>query len=397
MSENVGLGNGQDATTASQLASIAGRDRGFAGLSHDGFGDAGRGRQSVDVLAVDPATLGQVVGPVSWRSDYASQSLPSLLAGMKSHVQGAGAGDGGTPVWAVVSSVFATRYHLVAGESFALQLDEAGSGTVAFVVGAIISDFPTLYPTHASGGFILADSADYFAAIVNVLSDARAAEPRRRLYERAPPNTAKLGANEFWMRTDGNAQHEAALLKALSQPDPTQSGVVTLNDALTEAATNPISTGMRGLLLVGAITAALLAIFGSVVQSLLAARQRATQFAVLRTIGMSARQLAGLLLGEQVVVYLFGLLGGTLLGLLLVTATLPFLQFSDTTVDPSQLGIPPYQLAFNRADDLAVLPGAAGRVRAGAADRGAVRCDDWYRQGAAYRRRLAVRYRSISA
>ena len=94
----------------------------------------------------------------------------------------------------------------------------------------------------------------------------------------------------------------------------TQSGVVTLNDALAEASTNPISTGMRGLLLVGAITAALLAILGSVVQSLLAARQRATQFAVLRTIGMSARQLAGLLLGEQVVVYLFGMLGGTLLG-----------------------------------------------------------------------------------
>jgi len=139
-----------------------------------------------------------------------------------------------------------------------------------------------------------------------------------------PPDTTKLGANEFWLRTDGKSADEDALLKALSQPDAKQSGVVTLRDALTDAATNPISAGMRGLLIVGAITAALLAILGSVVQSLLAARQRATQFAVLRTVGMSARQLAGLLLGEQVVVYLFGLIGGTVLGLLLVTADASF-------------------------------------------------------------------------
>jgi hypothetical protein len=33
--------------------------------------------------------------------------------------------------------------------------------------------------------------------------------------------------------------------------------------------------------------------------------------------------------------------------LLLVTATLPFLQFSDTTVDPAKVGVPPYLLTFN--------------------------------------------------
>jgi hypothetical protein len=62
---------------------------------------------------------------------------------------------------------------------------------------------------------------------------------------------------------------------------------------------------------------------------------------------MAGRQLTGLLLGEQIVVYAFGLVGGTLLGLLLATATLPFLEFSDTTIDPTKLGIPPYQLVFN--------------------------------------------------
>jgi ABC-type antimicrobial peptide transport system permease subunit len=103
---------------------------------------------------------------------------------------------------------------------------------------------------------------------------------------------------------------------------------------------------MRGLLFVGAITAALLAVLASIVQSIIAVRQRATQFAILRTLGVARTQLTGLLLSEQLVVYLFGLIGGTLLGLLLTTATLPFLQFSDSVVDASRIGVPPYQLMF---------------------------------------------------
>jgi len=79
----------------------------------------------------------------------------------------------------------------------------------------------------------------------------------------------------------------------------------------------------------------------------MAARQRARQFAVLRTFGMSGRQLTGLLLGEQIVVYFFGLFGGSILGIILVTATLPFLQFSDSSIDAARLGVPPYLLAFN--------------------------------------------------
>jgi ABC-type antimicrobial peptide transport system permease subunit len=104
---------------------------------------------------------------------------------------------------------------------------------------------------------------------------------------------------------------------------------------------------MRGLLLIGAITAALLAVLGSLVQAVMAARQRTTQFAIFRTLGMASRQLTGLLLGEQAVVYLFGLIGGTMLGLILTTATWPFLTFSDSAVDPTTVGVPAYVLRVN--------------------------------------------------
>ncbi|HEV2235344.1 MAG TPA: FtsX-like permease family protein, partial [Ktedonobacterales bacterium] len=112
-------------------------------------------------------------------------------------------------------------------------------------------------------------------------------------------------------------------------------------------ATNPIEVGMRGLLLLGAAVAAALALLGSVIQSALAARQRAVRFAVLRTLGMAGRQLTRLLLVEQLVIYAFGLLAGTLLGAVLALATLPFLQFGDTSLDPATLGVPSYVVAVD--------------------------------------------------
>jgi hypothetical protein len=47
------------------------------------------------------------------------------------------------------------------------------------------------------------------------------------------------------------------------------------------------------------------------------------------------------------VVYAFGTLAGTLLGLLLALATLPYLQFGDTSLDPAMLGVPPDLVAID--------------------------------------------------
>jgi hypothetical protein len=90
-----------------------------------------------------------------------------------------------------------------------------------------------------------------------------------------------------------------------------------------------------------------LALVGIIVQAALSARQRLRQFAILRTLGTSGGQLLRMLLCEQLIVYGFGLLGGALLGIVLSTATLPFLQFSSSLTSPDQAGVPPYVLIFN--------------------------------------------------
>ncbi|HEX8997519.1 MAG TPA: ABC transporter permease [Ktedonobacterales bacterium] len=286
-----------------------------------------QGSTPLGMLAVDPATFSQVVNPISWRSDYANQSLSQLMQGFQAHdspQEGASA-----PVWAIVSQSFAKQYSVNVGDKFALTLNENIFGTTNFVVGAIVSDFPTLYPQQYPGGFVVVDQTGFAQAV-----------------QTGNPNTGSpSGPNEFWLLTDGSAAHEKALTNYVANhPEMDSDRLQSLSDQLATARANPVSSGMRGLLLIGAIMAALLAVLGAVIQSGLAARQRATQFAVLRTLGVGTRELTQILLSEQSVVYLFGLVGGTALGALLVTATLPFLQFSDRPVDPALLGTPPYVL-----------------------------------------------------
>ena len=287
------------------------------------------GNLAVDMLGVDSTTFAGVANPVSWRSDYASQSLPTLMAQLQAHQS-----QGGTPTytWAIVSDTLAQQLRLKVGAHFQLGISDIPFSTIPFTVGAIVHDFPTLYPSGAPGGFIVLDLRDLESVI------AANAEP-----------SALIGPNEFWLRTTSNASQHTALMHDLDR----QSNELSINslDSLREdlrlAESNPTNGGMSGLLLIGALTAVLLAVLGSLVQAVMSARQRTTQFAIFRTLGMANNQLTRLLLGEQTVVYLFGLLGGAALGLILTTATWPYLTFSDSTVDPTKIGVPPYVLIAN--------------------------------------------------
>ncbi len=290
------------------------------------------GAQSVELLGVDTPTFAGAANSHAWRADYASQSLPALMR----QVAAAPVSDPATigtsahPLRALVSATFAQQLRLSVGERFQLDLPDIESNSPTFVVGAIVQEFPTLYPTSAPGGFVVVDLGDLDAAIA-ARSDS----------------VALIGPNEFWVRTSGGASATTRRALDREQFNLSLNTVESYQQDLQQAQDNPVTGGMRGLLLIGAVTAALLAVLGSLVQAVLAARQRTTQFAILRTLGMANRQLTGLLLGEQTVVYLFGLVGGTLLGLILTTATTPYLTFSDTAVDLAAVGVPGYVLVAN--------------------------------------------------
>jgi hypothetical protein len=302
-------------------------------------GSADVGALTANLLGVDAATWEADAGAVSWRGDYADAPLADLMHDLRRRAWRADAlgsgriGDAQHPVWALVNQTLADALHLHVGQRFPFYFGGAQNISANAIVGAIIQQFPTLYPAQSQAGYLVVSLSDATGTyLASTQSD---------------PNT--IGPNEYWLRTDGNAAHLSALRVALAN-DFVSLDVVRLFDRRQieqGIATNPIQVGMRGLLLLGAAVAAALALLGSVIQSALAARQRAVRFAVLHALGMAGRQLTRLLLVEQLVIYAFGLLAGTLLGALLALATLPFLQFGDVSLDPTTLGVPSYVVAID--------------------------------------------------
>jgi ABC-type lipoprotein release transport system permease subunit len=284
---------------------------------------------NAEVLGIDPTSFAQVA---YWRSDYASQPLASLMQQMQANQRpGTTAGDQQHPIWALVDTNFAARYSLQPGVVFSLEPAESSSASLYFVVGATVQHFPTLSDSSVTG-FVIANIADYAAAL------------------HGPQGQGGfinfIGPNEYWLHTNGVAADDAKRAALLQNPNLWVDHTVNLKTVEVQTQTDPLASGMTGLLLVGALIAALLAVIGSLIQSSVSARQRLTQFAILRTLGGQGRQLLNILLSQQIVVYIFSLAGGTLLGVLLSTATLPFLQFSTSTINTAER-LPSYLLAIN--------------------------------------------------
>ncbi|WIG60256.1 MAG: hypothetical protein OJF49_003004 [Ktedonobacterales bacterium] len=283
----------------------------------------------VGLLAVDTKTFAQVA---YWQPSYASQPVSALMQAMRSHLQGRAAGDKQHPIWALVDSSYASAAYLHPGDLFTLNPAEASDTSVRvyFVVGGIINYIPTMADTHVTGN-ILVDQGDYLAALLNPdLTNAQV-----------------QGPNEYWLRTTASASDTAQRAHAMQSAFLPVQTVLDRQSIQDQLQTEPLNAGMSGLLLAGALIAALLAVLGSLIQAGVSARQRVTQFAILRTLGAGRPQLVGILLLQQVIVYLFGLVGGTLLGLVLSTATLPFLQFITAVASAASLRVPPYTLVLN--------------------------------------------------
>jgi hypothetical protein len=78
------------------------------------------GNLAVDILGVDSTTFAGVANPLSWRADYAAQSLPTLMSQMQAHRAAVGSEIAAQPVWAIVGDAFAQQLRLKVGDRFQL-------------------------------------------------------------------------------------------------------------------------------------------------------------------------------------------------------------------------------------------------------------------------------------
>jgi ABC-type antimicrobial peptide transport system permease subunit len=98
-----------------------------------------------------------------------------------------------------------------------------------------------------------------------------------------------------------------------------------VEDRLTR---DPVALGISGALSLGFVAAAVFAVVGFAVSAAVSTAERTTEFAVLRSLGLSGRQLSGWLALEGGLTAAFALLAGVLLGALVAWLVLPFVSLA---------------------------------------------------------------------
>ena len=190
-----------------------------------------------------------------------------------------------------------------------------------------ISYFPTM-DTY-SDGFLVADLGSL------------------QSYANLEPSTRELTPNEMWISTAAAGPERDRLVDALAT-DPFTSRIVFDRVASLEIArVDPlVQAGWRALLFLAFAAVLILSGVGFLVHSYVSFRKREPEFALLKTIGLSNRQLLSLVWLEPVLIIVVGMALGTEMGRRLGTIIIPFLGHDD---QGSQV-LPPFTIETNWAN-----------------------------------------------
>jgi len=268
---------------------------------------------SINFKAVDANTFASTA---LWTQQDSSQSLSSLMGQLAAQ---RASGIARAVVPAVVDANTASFLHVSEGANFTLNFAlTPSSDLVSFKVVAVVQNIPTSGDSSLSA--VLVDYQTF-------------ADVYTKHFTRASEFNVPL--NYVWLRTRDDAASLASVRKALSQ------GNLQLNPLFDRRATiatlyhEPLYLSLIGVLILGAVTALLLALVGNLIASWLSARSRLTNFAVLRALGTAPRQVASVLSWEQGMVYSTAIVLGIIFGMVLSVLVLPALIF--TSVLPTYI------------------------------------------------------------
>lgn len=220
----------------------------------------------------------------------------------------------------VASESWLEEAGLFVGDEF--QLSIPGGGFIASRVDGSFDLFPTFDP-HADRGLLLVN-IDRFAFLADrnpgggFRRNASEAWVVPRLGEGLELLLADLAAETFG-RTEA---FDAAAMQAEQDADPL------------------IAAGWEGLLFIAFLAVLILSALGFLVASFLTAQTRSLEFAILRTMGFSTRQILGVVSFEQIFIIAVAMTIGTLVGLGLGVQMLEFLGITERGEEV----VPPFRL-----------------------------------------------------
>ncbi|CAN5159706.1 ABC transporter permease [soil metagenome] len=218
----------------------------------------------------------------------------------------------------LVSETFLESTASTLGDTTEMQIgDLRGNVTIA----GVIRGFPTI--ATGSAGIIVADLATI-------------------AMHRFEPGRTIVGPDELWLEVDATAIEPVS--EALSQDPFASRRVDSRSERAQSLLSDPVALGNIGSLSLGFVAAAIFAGIGFIVSAVVSARERITEFALLRALGLSPRQLACWMSLEHGVLLLISLIGGTLLGLALAWLVLPLIAVTQqaTQVVPGVIVVVPW-------------------------------------------------------
>jgi len=282
----------------------------------------------IHIAAVDADTYAQTA---LWSSQESDQSLSSLMVQLRAARSSATVQDY-VPVFVDDATWQAMR--LSPGARISMQPPGYSTQDMTFLVIGHVHLLPGVYDSYQGGGFsgnggLLADYQSYAAVYNHDLAFSS-------ITGHAPTATP----NAVWLATRDDATSLASVRKALGSGDLALSALQDYRQSINDQRTNPLQIDLANTLLIGAATALLLALIGIWTGSWLNARSRLVNFAVLRALGTTPRQLRAMLVWEQVIVYVAGAALGIVLGAVLSLTALPLLIFAELATQGNFQNVP---------------------------------------------------------
>ncbi|OPA78494.1 ABC transporter permease [Paenibacillus selenitireducens] len=215
----------------------------------------------------------------------------------------------------IIPTNVATKYQIKPGDLISISLENQ---PVEFVVVGILPYWPTQYPKQSP--FFVAN-LDY-------------------IYDQVP-----LIPYKVWLKMEPKAL-VAPLIDELAKNNVELASVDDVRTELVKQNKHPQRGGVFGILSLGFLVSIIISLIGYLLFWFFNLSGRVVQFGVLRAMGLSRKQLTGMLLLEQIFTAGLSIVLGVLIGKLSSILFLPFLQ----TTENVNMQVPPFRIVFDAKD-----------------------------------------------
>jgi predicted lysophospholipase L1 biosynthesis ABC-type transport system permease subunit len=138
---------------------------------------------------------------------------------------------------------------------------------------------------------------------------------------------------EWWAKAAGGTRPAQLADRYRAVHNDSLIAVPVVTDRTSQAAAlrdDPIRSGMKLTLVIAAGAALLFILIGFALHSVIALRERTTELALLNALGLSKRRTAAMLLAENLLLVILGMVGGAALAVLTIRSELPLLILTDS-------------------------------------------------------------------